>query len=195
MSTKSLLLLLSFAALFLGAAAQAHGEMKICHRERGRGPNSALRCLRSKSLDGKMKRRMKGKAGNHIQRWMNKVWLKFLVNKRKRKIKGRKKVSAMKRKNERRRGKEKSVKQRQRTGLAARRKKLRTRKKDKSPRKRKRKKRRQKKIKLSKIIHIHVRQPTIKKKKPSQKRVFWPKKRIEKKQMRKNQSAKSFLEK
>ena len=61
MSTKSLLLLLSFAALFLGAAAQAHGEMKICHRERGRGPNSALRCLRSKSLDGKMKRRMKKK--------------------------------------------------------------------------------------------------------------------------------------
>ena len=218
MLSKSLFLLLSVAAL--GSVKQAHGQMKLCHRVRDRG----LRCLRPKSLDGKMKRGMKVKTQNHFQRRLHKVWLKFLVNKSKSKkqIKGGKKVSAMKRKNERRRGKETlaSVKQRKRTGTAARRKKLGKRRKKRSQIKRKRKKHMQKKIKLSKIIHIyikrpsihirkpsihikqpsiHIRQPCIQKKQPSQIRMLRPKKRIKTKQRKKSprnqEIEKSFLEK
>ena len=219
MLSKSLFLLLSVAAL--GSVKQAQGQMKLCHRVRDRG----LRCLRPKSLDGKMKRGMKVKTQNHFQRRLHKVWLKFLVNKSKSKkqIKGGKKVSAMKRKNERRRGKETlaSVKQRKRTGTAARRKKLGKRRKKKSQIKRKRKKHMQKKIKLSKIIHIHIYKATKHpykatkhpykatkhtykatkhpKKEPSKIRLLRPKKRIKtkqrKKSLRNQEIEKSFLEK
>ena len=169
--------------------------MKICHGVRGRGSKSAFRCLRPKLSNGRMKRGKKVRTGNHIRRRLHKILLN-IVNKRKSK-KEQKQVSKMKRNNETRRGKyiSASVKQQQKGGTKH--KKLGKRKKGKLQRKLKRKKyiiynQRRQKQKLSKIIHIHIRQP-------SRMRIFRSKqrKRIKTKQRGKSQrgAVTLFLEK
>ena len=176
----------------ISAAKQTGSEMKICHGVRGRGSKSAFRCLRPKLSNGRMKRGKKVRTGNHIRRRLHKILLN-IVNKRKSK-KEQKQVSKMKRNNETRRGKyiSASVKQQQKDGTKH--KKLGKRKKEKLQRKLKRKKynQRRQKQKLSKIIHIHIRQP-------SRMRIFRSKqrKRIKTKQRGKSQrgAVTLFLEK
>ena len=196
MSAKSLLVFVAVIQI-LGAAKQAGSEIKICQGIRAGGSNSAFRRLRPRFLVGriKLKREKKIRTGNHIRRRLHKIWLN-IVNKQKSKklIKKQKKVSKMKRDDERRRGKYilASVKQQQKDGTKH--KKLGKRKKEKLQRKLKRKKynQRRQKQKLSKIIHIHIRQP-------SRMRIFRSKqrKRIKTKQRGKSQrgAVTLFLEK